>query len=140
LFSRKGLQVDLCLALPWLKRNGFSFAAILDLDEFICSNDGLSVKDNVLDIFARDESVSQIFVQWSMFGSSGFYDQPTSVRESFTLRLNGSFYGSGKSIVRVDRTEAFKVHRHVVHGTTVEATAIQLNPLPYPEPELFRAQ
>jgi hypothetical protein len=118
------------LALPWLERNSFEFAAILDLDEFIFSKDGRCVKDVLLDLFAQDESVGQVFVQWSMFGSSGFYDQPASVRESFTWRLNGSFYGSGKSFVRVDRTEAFKVHRHVVLGTTHEASSLQLNHYP----------
>ena len=125
------------IALPWLKQNSFSFAAILDLDEFIFSNDGRCVKDLVLDLFALDESVGQIFVQWSMFGSSGFYDQPASVRESFTLRLNGSFYGSGKSIVSVDRTEAFKVHRHVVQGTTIETTSLQLNHYPIQSQSFF---
>jgi hypothetical protein len=42
-----------------------------------------------------------------------------------------------KSIVRVDRTEAFKVHRHVVQGLTVETTSLQLNHYPIQSQSFF---
>ena len=65
-------------------REKYEWLLIADLDEFWFCKDG-SLVGEVL----REETyakVNLIYVNWTMFGSGGFVQQPVSVREAFVMR------------------------------------------------------
>ena len=65
-------------------RKKYEWLLIADLDEFWFCKDG-SLVGEVLreETYAR---VNLIYVNWTMFGSGGFVQQPVSVREAFVMR------------------------------------------------------
>jgi len=70
----------------------YEWVIVCDLDEFIYSRNQFKTIKQYLNTL--DKSISQIKVQWKVFGSSGFIEQPTSVIKSFTKRVN---YDTGKT-------------------------------------------
>lgn len=114
------------LGWPILQALGVDFAAVFDLDEFVFRKAGCCLKDEVVKAFV-DRRVGQVWIPWTMFGSSGHVKQPPSLREHFTRSAVKLNYGAGKGIVRLSSLTQFSVHRHVVHGDTIEVDAIQLN-------------
>ena len=65
-------------------REKYEWLLIADLDEFWFCRDGSLVGESL-----RKETydwVDLIYVNWTVFGSSGFVHQPKSVRESFVMR------------------------------------------------------
>ena len=93
--------LDLCNKYEWL--------LIADLDEFWFCKDGSLVSEALRqDIYAE---VDVIYVNWTMFGSGGFAQQPTSVRESFVMRkpdLHDKKYACRLS--RLTRVKNVKLH------------------------------
>lgn len=106
----------------------YDWVIVCDLDEFIYARKGFkTIKDYLQTI---DDSISQIFIPWKIFGSNGYNtidkDQPNSVIQSFTKRINydkendfqgvikeGNIkYSLTKCIVRTKYLLRFEVHGH----------------------------
>ena len=98
--------LDLCNKYEWL--------LIADLDEFWFCKDGSLVSEALRqDIYAE---VDVIYVNWTMFGSSGFAQQPKSVRESFVMRKT-DLHEEEKWACRLSRlTRVKKVDIHYIFG------------------------
>jgi hypothetical protein len=103
----------------YLKSIPTEWLLLVDLDEFLYSPTGCSVKD-----FLRScDSYNQILVPWHIFGSHGHVDQPASLIHGFltraseedTLRINPSPY---KAFVRMKSLLSFSVHAHACKGLT----------------------
>lgn len=65
-------------------KNKYQWLSVIDLDEFI-----FAPKNNLISIlneFDSHKKINQLLVEWAMFGSSGFIEQPPSVRSSFIHR------------------------------------------------------
>ena len=107
------------LALPWLTAKGVDAAAVFDLDEFYFGVDGRTLRDHAIEAFAK-RGVAQFSCVWSMFGSSGFVEQPEAgVRESFTWRQRGLAASVNvKSVVLVEQLRSLAIHTHDVVGAT----------------------
>ena len=102
-------------SLSWLRDNKIEIAIFVDLDEFIFSLDGRSLQEILLEFFFHPAmaDISEMFIPWSQFGSSGFEIQPASVRESFTWRRReepGLQYSNGKTFFRVRDVENAEIH------------------------------
>lgn len=90
----------------------------IDQDEYM-----FSTRDTLKNVLRSvDESVTNIFVPWQIFGSSGHVQQPDSIRKSFTLRKpfdqlrckaieHGNIRGHGKSITRVSALKMLNIHQ-----------------------------
>jgi hypothetical protein len=89
--------------------------AILDLDEFLYSPKTIDLKE----LLKEQENLSQIVVNWAMFGSNGFIKQPKSVVESFTKRSEyGHLNSSYKCIIKMADLIKFEIHKSKVTGST----------------------
>jgi hypothetical protein len=101
----------------------YDWAIVCDLDEFIYSRNGFKTINDYLNTL--DRSISQVKVQWKIFGSSGFIEQPESVIKSFTKRvnydtgktqgvkiINGKKETLSKTIVRIIYLNKFVIHSH----------------------------
>lgn len=65
-------------------KNKFTWLLVVDLDEFIyCPNNNLI---QILTVFDSIKYINQLLINWLMFGSSGYIEQPQSVRKSFVHR------------------------------------------------------
>lgn len=110
------------------KCKNYDWVIVCDLDEFIYARRGMkTMKDYVRTL---DDSISQVFIPWKIFGSNGFNtldkEQPTSVIQSFTKRINydkhdgfqgvikegDNKYSLTKCIVRTKYLLEFSVHSH----------------------------
>ena len=102
----------------------YDWVIVCDLDEFIYARKGLkTIKDYVNRLGLI---VSQVFIPWKIFGSNGFQDQPDSVVQSFTKRINydkndgfqgvikegNDKYSLAKCIVRTKYLNEFNIHSH----------------------------
>ncbi len=99
-----------------------------DLDEFIYARNSFSTIKEYLK--SLDDSISQVFIPWKIFGSSGFntldQKQPTKVVDHFIKRIyydkecgfqgvimhNSDKYSFTKCIVRTKYLIKFDVHSH----------------------------
>lgn len=100
--------------LPTIKSSGHTWCCIIDLDEFIVLSDPtISIPSYCRRQFIGD--IAEVRLQWKMFGSSGYIQQPKSIRTSFTKCWPELV--SYKSIVRVDRCRYLDVHTHKVDGS-----------------------
>lgn len=68
----------------------YDWVIVCDLDEFIYSRGGFKTIKEYLNSLNND--ISQVKVQWKVFGSNGHIEQPETVIKSFTKRVN---YDSG---------------------------------------------
>jgi len=96
--------LDKCKTYDWVM--------VCDLDEFVYARKGCTtIKDFLNKV---DPSVSQIFIPWKMFGSSGHTEQPQSVVKSFTKRTlyENSASSLVKCIVRTRYLEKLDIHSH----------------------------
>jgi hypothetical protein len=112
------------------KSKQYEWVIVCDLDEFIYSRkDFRTIKSYLKSI---DNSCSQVFIPWKIFGSNGFDSldkrQPDNVIHSFTKRMNynkeegfqgiikegGEKYCLTKCIVRTKYLHNFNIHSHVV--------------------------
>jgi hypothetical protein len=90
----------------------YDWVMVCDLDEFVYARKGCTtIKDFLNKV---DPSVSQIFIPWKMFGSSGHTEQPQSVVGSFTKRTlyKNSASSLVKCIVRTRYLEKLDIHSH----------------------------
>jgi hypothetical protein len=107
-----------------LVRHNVDYVAVLDLDEFLFGK-YKKLKDYVID-YAR-KGYSQLSVNWSMFGSSKFLTQPTSIRKSFLLRKS-ELQTNQKSIWKIKDLIQLHVHKSEVRGKSVIVNSdLQLN-------------
>jgi len=105
------------------KSKVYEWAVVCDLDEFIYSRKQFkTIKDYLKSL---DKSISQVKVQWKIFGSNGFVEQPKAVTKSFTKRVNydtgrsqgvkiveGIKYSLCKSIIRTKTAVELNIHIH----------------------------
>lgn len=105
------------------KSKAYEWAIVCDLDEFIYSREHFkTIKDYLKSL---DKSISQVKVQWKIFGSNGLIEQPKSVIKSFTKRVNydtgriqglkiieGIKYSLCKTIIRTVNLRQFNIHIH----------------------------
>jgi hypothetical protein len=70
----------------------YDWIVVCDFDEFIYSRKEFKTLKDYLN--SLDKSISQVKVQWKIFGSSGHIEQPKSVLKSFTKRVN---YDTGRT-------------------------------------------
>jgi hypothetical protein len=113
------------LGLPWLKAQGIDAVLVVDADEYMFGKDGRTLSDHATEYF--QQGVAQLSIPWTMFGSSGFTEQPASIRTSFVWRKkNHSF--CLKSMVKVQAVQKLGVHKSLVKGISHETNrGIQLN-------------
>lgn len=97
--------------------------AILDLDEFLYCPEDINVQ-NIIN--KHDDSVSQLYAHWVMFGSSGHIEQPDLVVPNFLMRKN-EIEQQVKSIFRGDKLVEFDVHFHKVNGRSEHEYSLLLN-------------
>lgn len=115
------------IGLPEVKKRNISMLAVVDVDEFMFSKDETNLKMALTRIFSENSGVSQLSVNWAMFGSSGHNKQPDSVRLSFTKRAK-ELHKPVKSIILVKDLNDLNVHSHNVNGNTINVSdKIQLN-------------
>jgi hypothetical protein len=106
----------------------YEWVIVVDLDEFIYARKDCKKITDYLNIL--DDSISQVFIPWKIFGSNGInsiYDkQPTNVIKSFTKRTNynkeanlkgvitknNTKYGLAKCIVKTKYLLKLNIHSH----------------------------
>lgn len=92
---------------------------VCDLDEFVYSRNG---HDRIIDYLNTvPNNVNKIIVQWKMFGSNGYIEQPDSVINSFTKRqfLGKSSPMHGKCICRGRAIQNLDIHNSNTEGYTI---------------------
>jgi len=119
--------------LKTIKRSA-KWVMYIDQDEYIFSTRG-PLKTILRSV---DDSVTNVFVPWQIFGSSGHAQQPDSIRKSFTLRIpfdqlrrraieHGNIRGHGKSITRVAPLTMLNIHQcDRTHYTTLTPDGVLL--------------
>ena len=114
---------------PWLEEHGIDFVAVVDVDEFLWSQEqGRTLKDLVLGALDGVNGGSQLSCAFHHFGSSSYDRQPPSVRECLTMRsASTSAVIHGKSIVRMRDLLRFNIHAHDVKGGTLPCPKGLLN-------------
>ncbi len=116
-------------------RNNVDSLAILDIDEFMFGQDGRPLKLHLEEYF--NLGYSQVSVNWTMFGSSGYEFQPKSIRKSFLWRKK-SLQTNLKSIWKVKDLIQLKTHKSIVRGLSLEVTkGLQLNHYKIQSKEFF---
>lgn len=70
--------------LPFLKQT--EWLLMVDLDEFMWS----PISDHLYDVLSRTNNIGQIQVEHTLFGSSGYKEQPPSIVDYFIKRANDS--------------------------------------------------
>jgi len=120
--AKKHAQAELYNKYFFEKSKLYDWAMTCDLDEFIYARKGFRTIKEYLNTV--DETISQVFIPWKMFGSNGHQEQPKSVIQSFTKRTNydkeDGFqgvlkegcekYSFTKSIVRTKWLEVLWIH------------------------------
>ena len=112
------------LGLSEIIKHNVDFVAVVDLDEYMFGKK-ISLKQCV-EYYDR-LGVSQISVNWAMFGSSGFVQQPRSIRASF-IRRKKELQTNLKSIWKCKDLIQLFTHKSHVRGKSIEDNSIiQLN-------------
>ena len=95
-------------------KNLFEWLLIADLDEFWFCKDGI----RLCEALPTQERIDLIYVRMTAFGSSGYIEQPKSIRQSFTKKqphIGPHVYS--KYIVRLSALKKSKnIGIHKVHG------------------------
>ena len=87
----------------------YDWLLVADLDEFWFCPDGKTISAKLAE--EQFDRIDVIYANWQMFGSSGFVDQPSSVRKDFVYRSQG--FASHTITKYVCRTKALKSHRNL---------------------------
>ena len=107
-----------------LVRHNIDYVAVLDLDEFLFGK-FKKLKDCVQEYALK--GYSQLSVNWSMFGSSKYLTQPTSIRKSFLWRKR-LLQTNQKSIWKINDLIQLHVHKSEVRGKSIVVNSdLQLN-------------
>lgn len=133
--------------IPWADRPGqlsaynhfrihhahrFTWAAFIDIDEFIMPVGGSSIRD----ILMRGiyQPFAAILLQWLVFGPSGYDHRPDGlVIEHYTYRMPGNLDASRhiKSIVRTDRLLSIDYTPHAAECSGPQCNTRGEEVLPY---------
>ncbi len=91
-------------------KNESQWLIVCDSDEFIYNrNKGSNIYDYIKSL---DYNITTaVLLNWKMFGSSGFKEQPQSIRKSFTWKKE-NIAENIKSILNVNFTDSIGVHTH----------------------------
>lgn len=104
------------VAAPWLRERGIELALTVDLDEFAfsVSAERPTLAELAWGIFNHSDAslISSVYIPWAVFGSSGFVEQPPTVREDFTMRKLDDLAGLGKSFARLSKVGSLGIHVH----------------------------
>jgi hypothetical protein len=94
-------------------KNDCGWLIICDIDEYIYYRGKKVLKDY---IDSLDQSkISNIVLNWKMFGSGGHINQPASIRKSFLLRKY-ELDENVKSIINIRFTNRLDIHKHIYSG------------------------
>ena len=111
----------------------YDWVIVCDFDEFIYSR--LQFKNIKEYLSSLEDTISQVFIPWKMFGSSGFNTidkkQPDNVVDNFIKRTNydkdgnmqgvivekNNKYSLTKCIVRTKYLKQFQIHSHSTTNT-----------------------
>lgn len=74
------------IAFPEIIKEKIDIVAILDIDEYMFSLDGNTLRNRFEHYFKQNNTCGGFLSRWMMFGSSGYINQPQSIRKSFTKR------------------------------------------------------
>jgi hypothetical protein len=126
--ARRPFQVEHYNTYCLSECKNYDWVIVCDLDEFIYARHPFKTIKQYLN--SLDDSISQVFIPWKIFGSSGFNTidkkQPDNVVEHFTKRINydkdsgfqgviqenNAKYSFTKCIVRTKYLTQFCVHSH----------------------------
>jgi len=115
----------------------YDWVIVCDLDEFIYSR--LQFKTIKEYLNSLDDDISQVFIPWKIFGSSGFNTidkkQPDNVVENFTKRINydkdsgfqgviienNDKYSLTKCVVKTKYLTQFGIHSHSTTNKNIGA-------------------
>lgn len=94
---------------------------VCDADEYMYAR---TPNRSILDeIMVLDNTISCIHLNWRVFGSNGFKDQPASIRTSFVM-CEDKLQKLGKSIVKCDVVDRLGIHcQRCNHGRTINNPA-----------------
>ena len=91
-------------------RHECKWLIICDVDEYIYNKQkGSTIKDYLSRLDYN--SIAAVYVQWKMFGSSGFEKQPESIRKSFLYRAP-DIHINTKAIINTKHVFKLHVHHH----------------------------
>jgi hypothetical protein len=94
---------------PYIK-NKYDWLIICDVDEYIYYRGKKVLKDYINSL---DQSkISNITLNWKMFGSNGHVTQPKSIRTSFVTRKE-ELHKNVKSIINISVTPNVDIHNHI---------------------------
>jgi hypothetical protein len=97
-------------------KNKCDWLAVIDVDEYI-----FGVEDSIEELLKYDETFSNvdyIILPWIMFGSSGYENQPESIRKSFIKRKSleecksNPKFDNQKSLFRTKKVDTLNIHLH----------------------------
>ena len=92
-------------------RSETKWLIICDADEYIYNRtQGQTIKDYIETL--NYETINSVYLQWKMFGSSGYKTQPSSIRTSFLLRKIDIDKHLEKCIINTSNTESLNIHSH----------------------------
>jgi len=109
------------------KRNECKWLIICDCDEYIYNREkGKTIKDYLLTLDHTE--ISNIELNWKMFGSSGHEKQPKSIRKSFTQRKK-DYDNNTKQIISTALTKFLNIHwhKHFIKRDIINPRQLALN-------------
>ena len=103
------------------KYTNCKYLLVIDLDEFVYARNGYKTIKQFCKRKLDYMEFSSIRIPWKSFGSNGHIQQPPSIKEHFTMRMDYDKYHweQGKCLHRVDK----------IHGVDVHASRIPLAPI-----------
>jgi hypothetical protein len=113
------------------------FVLVDDLDEYVYTTvaGGFKTIGEYLGTLSKD--VSQVCINWLMFGACGYIKQPKHIRKSFVLREQ-KMHVNRKCIARPSKVTDYGIHVHQVNGKTItDNTNLHLNHYPIMSVEYF---
>lgn len=108
-------------------KNECKWLIICDCDEYIYNRErGRTIKDYVLSL--NHTQISNITLNWKMFGSSGFETQPKHIRKSFIQRAHNHDINV-KQIISTCLTKSVSIHehQHIIKNPILNPNQLALN-------------
>jgi hypothetical protein len=114
------------------------FVLVDDVDEYLYTSVASGFKTIADYLGTLPQEVSQVCINWLMFGACGYLEQPKHIRKSFVLREQKT-HSFTKCIVRQSKVKEFSIHKHNVNGKTItDNTNLHLNHYAIMSLEYFR--
>jgi hypothetical protein len=120
-------------------KNNCEWLIICDSDEYIYNkipNESILTYINGID----DTNINSLQINWKMFGSSGFENQPKDIRKSFIYRQKDEATHI-KQIIKTDNTHFLHVHYHEFNDynkITIKPLELSLNHYAIMSKEYFK--